>query len=215
MITLWKCCCHKARDGKTQNLIFKKVDNIFVWWYHSFVQNHSIYLRGCFKGKMQILHSHICFGICCFQMLFLAVDRVLWKQTYFLTFFLLGELCIIRVPVRGGLSIWYQEMHSNLLWPVVWEMCSHVAFPISLSCWLLPKPDLGRAGSSGNVLFLVVLVFAKFSIKRVQQAKKPASLLCSPPLFLIFIMFLLFAIVCTYIASLYVYTYKYLRIFSM
>lgn len=71
-------------------------------------------------------------------------------------------------------------------------MCSHTAFLISLSHWLTPKQDLGRADSSGNVLFFVVLVFAKFSIKSVQQAKKPASPLCSPPPF--FSKFLLFGI---------------------
>lgn len=164
-----------------------------------FFQYHRIYLRWCFKAKTQILLSHVCFVITCFQMLFLAVERVLCKQTYFLTFFLLGELYIIRVPVRGGTEHLISGNHSILLGPVVWEMCSQTAFLISLSCWLPPKPDLGRADSSGNVFFLVVLVFAKFSIKSIQQAKKPAFLLLSPLLFLLFITFLLFVIfLCLY-----------------
>lgn len=62
--------------------------------------------------------------------------------------------------------------------------------------------------------FFVVLVFAKFSIKSVQQAKKPASPLGFPLLFFL-LRFCCLEYFCTYVASLYVYTYKYLRIFSM
>lgn len=197
MITYWKCFALqmfrfcKARDGKSTSDTesnFKNVNNIYDWWYLCSFKITAYIWDDVSKVK-QILLSHVCFGICCFQMLFLAVDRVLWKQTYFLTFFLLGELYIIRVPLRGGTEHLISETHSILLWPVVWEMCSHTAFLISLSCWLPPKPDLGRADSSGNVLFLVVLVFAKFSIKSVQQAKKPAFLLRFPLFFNIYYVF--------------------------
>lgn len=149
-------------------------------------------------------------------MLFLAVSRVMWKQSYFSIFFLLGGFYIIGVHWGMGLSILYQETQSILLWPVMWEMCSLFAFLISLSCWLTLKQDLGKADSSGNVLFLVVLVFAKFSIKSVQQAKKPASPLhsLSPPIIFLW-SYCSLEYFCTYIALVCVYTYKYLRIFSM
>lgn len=151
----------------------------------------------CLKIK-HILFSHICFGVLCFYMLFLAVGKALWNLLYPL--FYPGRNLHNQGAARNGTK---HLMSGNsfifIVTCIVGNMQSH-CFSNFLFMLAHPQTRFRKNRIIWNCTFFVVLVFAKFSIKSIQQAK------ISAPLFLLLVFWNTF---CTYIASFNAYTHQF------